>query len=364
MKITAAVVRQKSGPFLIEEVELDDPREDEVLVRIAGAGLCHTDLAARDQHVPSPLPIVLGHEGSGVVEKVGTRVRKVKPGDHVVLSYLSCGLCVPCRKGAENLCLNSFTYNFGGMRPDGSRTIRKNGEIINGAFFSQSSFATHALAHERNTVKVRHDVPIEILGPLGCGVQTGAGGVMNSLHPEPGASLAVFGTGGVGMSAILAAAVCGCATIIAVDVKEERLRIARELGATHAINPDREDPAETIQRVTGYGVEYALDTTGIPKVIRQAVDTLAVGGKCGLIGLSSADAEISLSMGTMLLGRRVFGIIEGDAVSDIFIPHLIDLYSQGRFPFDKMITFYNLDQINEAAEDSESGKTLKAVLRP
>ncbi len=364
MRIRAAVVRQKGGPFLIEDVDLDDPREDEVLVRIAGTGLCHTDLAARDQHVPSPLPIVLGHEGSGVVEKVGSRVRKVKPGDHVVLSYVACGTCVPCRKGWEHLCLNSLAYNFGGMRPDGSRTIRKGNEAINSAFFGQSSFASHALANERNAVRVPDDVPIEVLGPLGCGVQTGAGGVINALRPKPGSSLAVFGTGGVGMSAILAAVLCGCGTIIAVDVKETRLKAARELGATHAINPRDTDLVEAIRGITGLGVEYALDTTGIPEVIGQAVEALAAGGRCGLIGISSPDARLSAPIGTMMQGRSVFGIIEGNAVPDIFIPQMVDLYKQGRFPFDRMITFYDLDRINEAVEDAESGHTLKVVLRP
>ncbi len=255
MKIKAAVVRQKSGPFLIEDVDLDEPREDEVLVRIAGTGLCHTDLAGRDGDIPSPLPIVFGHEGSGVVERVGAKVRKVKPGDHVVLSYVACGTCVSCRGGRETLCLNNFTCNFGGMRPDGSVTIRNDGEPIHGAFFGQSSFATYALAYEQNTVPVAKDVPIEILGPLGCGVQTGAGGVINSLRPKPGSSLAVFGTGGVGMSAILAAHLSGCATIIAVDVKEARLKAAREFGATHAINPLEADPVEAILEITHGGVE-------------------------------------------------------------------------------------------------------------
>jgi aryl-alcohol dehydrogenase len=364
MKIKAAVVRQKSGPFLIEDVDLDEPREDEVLVRIAGTGLCHTDLAGRDGLLPTPLPMVFGHEGSGVVERVGAKVRKVRPGDHVVLSYVACGTCPSCRKGEETLCLNNFTCNFGGMRPDGSLTIKKDGEPVHGAFFGQSSFASHALAFERNTVRVPEDVPIEILGPLGCGVQTGAGGVINSLRPKPGSSLAVFGTGGVGMSAILAAVVSGCGTIIAVDVKEARLKAAREFGATHTINPLEVDPVEAIREITEGGVEYILDTTGIGRVIRQAVDALAVGGTCGLIGIASPDEEMHIGIGTMLQGRSIFGILEGDAIPDIFIPLMIELYRQGRFPFDRMITNYRLDQINEAATDAESGKALKAVLRP
>jgi len=364
MKIKAAVVREKGGPFRIEEVELEEPREDEVLVRIAGAGLCHTDLAARDQLVPSPFPIVLGHEGAGIVEKIGKRVQKVKPGDHVVLSYVACGVCTPCRKGMEHICLNSFEYNFMGKRPDGSRTMRKGKEVINGAFFGQSSFASYALANERNTVKVADDVPIERLGPLGCGVQTGAGGVINALSPKPGSSLAVFGTGGVGMSAIMAGALCGCTKIIAVDVKEARLKAARKLGATHAINPRKTNPTEAILQITGEGVDHALDTTGIPEVINQAVEALAAGGSCGLIGISSPDARLGTAIGTLMHGRSVFGIIEGNAVPDIFIPQMVELHKQGRFPIDRMITFYDLDRINEAVKDAESGRTLKAVLRP
>jgi len=364
VKIKAAVVRQRAALFQIEDVELDDPREDEVLVRIAGCGLCHTDLAARDQLTPAPLPIVLGHEGSGVVEKVGARVRKVEPGDHVVLSFLSCGACAYCRKGMPSLCVIGFPLNFLGVRADGSHTIRKNGEAVNASFFGQSSFASYALANQQSVVKVPKEVPVEILGPLGCGVQTGAGGVMNSLQARPGSSIAVFGAGSVGMSAVMAAAVCGCTKIVAVDIKEERLKIAQEFGATHVINSSLVDPVQEIQKLMGGGVDYSLDCTGVPAAIRQAVDALAVGGTCGLIGISPPGTDMNLDIVNMLLGRSVVGIMGGDAIPDVFIPQLIDLYRQGRFPFDKMIRFYALDQINKAAEDSESGKTVKAVLRP
>ncbi len=363
MKIKAAVVREQGGPFRIEEVELDEPREDEVLVRVTGTGVCHTDLVARDQYLPIPLPGVFGHEGSGVVEKVGSRVVKVKPGDHVVMSFLSCGTCGSCRKGAPALCVNFLPSNFSGARGDGSTTMKKDGAPIYGSFFNQSSFASHALASERNVVKVRDDVPLEILGPLGCGIQTGAGGVMNTLHPRAGSSIAVFGAGSVGLTAILAAYVCGCTTLIAVDVVDERLKAAQEFGATHVINSGRTDPVEEIRKITGTGVEYSLECAGIPKVLRQSVDALTMGGVCGLIGVAPMGVEVSLDMQNMLNGRAVRGIVEGDSNPDIFIPQLIDLYRQGRFPFDRMIRFYPFDQINQAAEDSEKGKTLKAVLR-
>jgi aryl-alcohol dehydrogenase len=364
MRIRAAVVRERGGPFLIEDVELDEPRDDEVLVRIVGSGMCHTDLMARDQHLPVPLPGVFGHEGSGIVEKVGVHVKKVIPGDHVVLSFLSCGVCPSCLKGVPTHCSIYFICNMGGFRLDGSPTMQRNGEIIHGAFVGQSSFASHSLANERNVVKVRKDVPVEILGPVACAVQTGAGGVMNTLRPRAGSSIAVFGTGPVGLSAILAAVASACTTIIAIDLNTERLKIAQEFGATHTINPDVTDPVQEIRKITGSGTEYSLECTGIPKVFRNSVDVLAMGGVCGMIGVPPSGIEVSLDMQNILNGRAIIGIIAGDSISDIFIPRLIELYMQGRFPFDRMIKFYPFDQINQAAYDSERGRTLKAVLRP
>ncbi len=363
MKIRAAVIRQKCGPFTLEELDLEEPREDEVLVRIVGSGVCHTDLVCRDQYIPVPLPCVFGHEGSGVVEKVGEKVRKVEPGDHVVLSYSWCGQCAPCKRGEVGYCLDLLKCNFSGARFDGSTTMKKGKEVVHGAFFNQSAFADYALAGERNVVKVRRDVPLEILGPLGCGIQTGAGAVMNSLRAEPGCSIAVFGTGSVGLSAVLGAVVCGCTTIVAVDVNEERLKTAASFGATHTIHAREANPVECIREITGTGVQYALDCTGLPSVLRQAVDCLTLTGVCGLIGVAPLGTEVSLDMNAILFGRTVRGIIEGDSIPDLFIPRLIELYAQGRFPFDRMIRFYPFSEINQAAEDSEKGRVLKPVLK-
>jgi len=363
MKIKAAVVREKSGAFLIEDVELDEPRESEVLVRMVACGLCHTDLVARDQHLPVPLPGVFGHEGAGVVERVGARVTKVAPGDHVAMSYLSCGGCNQCKKGFPTHCNEFLPSNFAGVRSDGSVTLKKGREKIHGSFFGQSTFATYALATDRNVVKVPKDLPLEIMGPLGCGIQTGAGGVINSLAVRPGSSIAVFGAGSVGVSAIMAALVSGSTMIIAVDVNDRRLKAAKRFGATHTINSAKTDPVEEIQRITGIGVDYSLECTGIPGVLRQAFDSLCMGGKCGLIGAAPAGAEVGLNMQNILNGRTLIGVVEGDSVPDVFIPQLIELYRQGRFPFDRMMTFYPFDQINQAAADSEKGKALKAVLR-
>ena len=364
MKIWAAVVREVGKPFSVEELELEEPRAGEVLVKIAGAGMCHTDLVTRDGGLPPAPPVVPGHEGAGIVERVGAGVTKVKPGDHVVLTFTSCSKCVSCQRGKPAYCLEFLPYNFGGARPDGSSGIHLNGQAIQSNYFGQSSLATYSLASERNVVKVPDDAPIELLGPLGCGVQTGAGAVMNSLHPLPGSSIALFGVGSVGMSAVLGAVVTGCTTIIAVDPNPSRLEFAVEFGATHTINPREADPVERIREITGGpGVDYSLEMSGHPSVLRQAVDSLALLGTCGVIGVPPAGSEVPLDIFGLLFGRFVRGIIEGDSVPDIFIPTMVTLYQQGRFPFDRMVRFYDFDQVNQAAQDSENGTTMKPILK-
>jgi len=302
VRVTAAVVCEKEQPFSLEELELEEPRIDEVQVRVTGAGVCHTDLICWDQWYPVPLPAVLGHEGSGAVEGVGEGVRKVRPGDHVVLSFNHCGRCANRLTGRPSSCVTFFERNFGGSRPDGSRALSTNGEAVHSHFFGQSSFATHALAAENSVVKVPEDAPLELLGPLGCGVQTGAGAVLNSLRPEPGSSIAVFGTGAVGMSAIMAAVVAGCTTIIGIDVKSNRLTLCeRELGATHTINSAEQDSAEEIRKITSGGVGYSLDTTGVPAVFRQAVESLRPLGTCGIVGAPPIGTEASLDMNNIMM---------------------------------------------------------------
>ena len=365
MEIRAAVVFETGGDFRIEQLELCDPNDDEVLVRIVGAGICHTDLAGRDGHLPiPPPPSVFGHEGAGVAEKVGARVTKVKPGDHVVLAWDYCGACTSCKSGKELYCLNFFLHNFHGARPDGTTTLRKGDQVIHGSFFCQSSFADFALANERNVVKVQDDVPLEILGPMGCGVMTGAGAVMNSLQPRPGASIAIFGVGNVGMSAVLAAVVCGCTTIIGVDIHSDRLEMAKEFGATHTVNAGEVDPVEAILDITGGGAEFSLECVGNPKVLRQAVDVLPRLGVCGLLGVVPPGTEVSLDMDLLMNGRTIKGILGGNAIPDLFIPKLIELYRQGRFPFDRLITYYPFDDINQAVEDMKKGRVIKPILRP
>lgn len=363
-EITAAVVREK-GRFDLEPAHIESPRDDEILVRMVAVGLCHTDLVVRDQVYPVPLPIVLGHEGAGIVEEVGAAVSKVSVGDHVALSFLNCGRCRPCLDGSPASCATFNDINFAGHRPDGSHAITsESGESIQDRFFAQSSFATYAIAHERNTVKLRDDAPIELLGPLGCGIQTGAGTVMRALKVDAGSSFAVTGAGAVGLSAVMAAYVAGATTIIAVDVVPARLELARELGATHVINGKEADTVEEIHRITGSGVDYALDTTGLPALIRQGVDSLRQQGAAAILGASDPEATLDIPANAFMQScKMIKGVVEGDSVPDIFVPQLLDLYMQGRFPFDRLVKFYDLDQINEAAADTESGATVKPILR-
>ena len=364
--IEAAVVREKGGAFRIEPLTLEEPGYGEVLVQIAGVGLCHTDLVVRDQYFPTPLPAVLGHEGSGVVERVGPGVTKVVAGDHVVLSYASCGVCANCLRGLNGYCPDLYGHNFTGARPDGTQPCCDGkGQPVSSWFFAQSSFATYALATERNVVKIANDVPVELMGPLGCGIQTGAGAVINALKPQAGSSIAIFGAGSVGLSAVMAARVAGCAQIIVVDLNPSRLELALELGATDVVNGGSQDPVTAIQALTsGEGVQYSLECTGLPKVVRQAVDSLRLTGICGVIGVAPLGTEFSLDMNGVLFGRTVRGIIEGDSIPDIFIPQLIELWRQGRFPFDRLVRFYPLKDIEDAAQDAERGETLKAILLP
>jgi aryl-alcohol dehydrogenase len=364
MDITAAVVKEIGGPFSLETVSLDDPAADEILIEIAGVGLCHTDLAAKDGHLPFPLPGVFGHEGSGVVVGVGSAVTKVTTGDKVVLSFNSCGRCTQCRKGAPAYCHEFMAFNFGGVRRDGSSTLHLGDAALGSEFFGQSSFATHAIAHERNVVKVDDDAPLSVLGPLGCGIQTGAGAVLNSLDCEPGSSLLVLGGGSVGLSAVLAATVRELNDIIVVEPHQERRNLALALGATHTIDPAAGPLPEQVRAIVGEGCDYAIDTTGIVTVLEQTMLSLAHRGTLGIIGVP-ADPEAALAVNLIqaqLLGVTVTGIVEGDSDPDVFIPQLLDLHRSGKFSFDKLITTKPFSEINEAVAAQHRGESVKIVL--
>ena len=349
-------MRRKGGPLKIESLDLEGPRDDEVLVRLVATGICRTDIDFCDHWNCADGAVVLGHEGAGVVERVGKSVKRVRRGDHVVLSYQSCGGCRECRSGHPVDCEYFYEANFGFMRLDGSNALQ--GSNVRGHFFGQSSFATHALATERNLVKVSKDLPLEVLAPLGCGLQTGAGTVMNSLKIPHGASIAIFGAGAVGLAAVMAARIVGAGPIIAVDLKPKRLKLALMLGATHGVDNRHDDVAARIADITGRGVDYVVENTGDPQMHRLAVNVLNPHGTAALLaGGSGADA--------LPEGRKTVGIIQGDAVPQHFIPKLIELFLAGQFPFDRLIRFYNFSEINRAIADARRGDTdtIKPVLR-
>ena len=360
----AAVLRAIGAPLQIENIDVAAPREDEVLVRLVGVGVCHTDIACRDGF-PIPMPIVLGHEGSGIVEAVGSKVKKVKVGDHVVMSFNSCGHCHGCTHDHPATCSQFLGYNFGGVRlADGSTPLSQNGQPIHGMFFGQSSFATHAIAREVNTVAVAKELPLELLGPLGCGIQTGAGAVINSIGLKAGESIAIFGGGPVGLSGVLGAHAIGAGKIFVVEPNAKRRALALELGATRAFDPkDGSDIVAAIKEASGGGVDHALDTTALTPVVGQALNVVLPGGIIGLVGIPAPDAAIPATLLDLLVKNVTLkSITEGDANPDKFVPQMLDYYKKGKFPFDKLITKFRFDQINEAMHAAEKGDVVKPVL--
>lgn len=363
MKTKAAVVSKKEAKFEMKELHLSTIKPREILVKIKAVGLCHTDLSVRDGNLPANFPVVLGHEGSGVVEKVGDGITNFEKGDHVVLSYGSCGTCRPCLEGNRGYCIDFNPLNFLNKRLYDDDSVF-DGDV-HGSFFQQSSFAEYAIVSDQNLVKIDKEVPLELMGPLGCGIQTGAGTVMNTLNPNPGSTIAIFGVGSVGLSALMAAKIAGCKTIIAVDLNEERLKLAKDLGATHGMNPDNEeDIVSAIQKLTDGGVNYAVECSGVKEVATQAFNSLYNTGTLAIVGAPPGGTEYSFDANEWILsGRKVRGVVEGDSIIPVYIPRLIELYKQGRFPFDKLVTYYDFENINEAVEDMEAGKTIKPILK-
>jgi aryl-alcohol dehydrogenase len=353
MKITAAVSRSPDSPFTLESVDLDEPRPDEVLVRISATGLCHTDLSSKSR---MPGPAVLGHEGAGVVEAVGAQVAGIAPGDHVLLSYRSCGECAQCRGGHRSYCSRSALLNSSGGRADGTATLSQNGIRLFGSFFGQSSFAQYALAAADNVVVVDPSVDLTVAAPLGCGFQTGAGAVLKVLSPEPNSRLAVFGAGGVGLAAVMAAKAVGVEAVTVVDPVASRRAKAVELGASQTVDPMSEDVAAAVQ-----GATHALDTTGLPDVVAMALSALESRGMMAVVGLGARHVTIDIT-DLLLNGKMIRGCIEGDANPSEFIPELLTLAAQGKFPMDAIVRRYDARDIETAVADSRSGEAIKPVL--
>ncbi|WP_241777716.1 NAD(P)-dependent alcohol dehydrogenase [Streptomyces sp. CT34] len=348
------------GPFTLQTLDLDAPRPEEILVRITASGICHTDLSMRQIWPRERLPMVFGHEGAGVVEAVGDAVTNVAPGDHVCLTYRSCGTCEPCTAGSPAYCELAGALNAAGSRPDGSTPLsHTDGTPAYGSFFGQSAFATHCLTTESNTIKVPADLPPSVVAPLGCSVQTGVGTVHTVLQPRPGAALAVFGAGSVGLSAIMAA-VADDHTVIAIEPLAARRALAKELGATVAIDPTAEDDVvAAVRDLTHGGPHYAIDTTGQPAVVSQALHALHKQGTLALVGIGSAQFD---TMTVMTKGLTIRGVTEGDAIPAKAIPQLIRLHKQGKLPLEKLITEFPFTEIETAAEAAIAGRVVKPVV--
>lgn len=361
----AAILEEAGGKFRIRSVTISQPLPDEVLVRIVGVGICHTDLAVRDRIIPVPLPLVLGHEASGIVEAVGDGVDTVSPGDHVVLSFLSCGNCPACADHVPGYCDQFAALNFLGRRLDGSTAFCCDGHPVGSHFFGQSSFASLAIANKRNVVRVDSNLPLELLGPLGCGFLTGAGTVLHALDCAPGSAIAIFGAGPVGMAAIMAAKARGCRDIIAIDPLASRRAIAMEIGATAALDPGGgTDVPAALRSIVPRGANAALDTTGIATVISSAIDSLAKRGKLALVAApKTAGATVDLRFGAIASsGIQLIGVMEGDCDPQAFIPELLRLQAAGSFPFERLIKTYPFQDIERAIAEQAEGHCVKAVL--
>lgn len=363
MKTTVAIVNGQGQDFTFEQVDLEGPRGDEVLVRIVATGLCHTDVTMRSMLPAEMFPNVFGHEGAGVVEAVGPDVAGISVGDHVVLSFRSCRSCAKCQEGLVGYCDSSLVINYMGMRMDGSTTYTRDGSPVFGSFFGQSSFSRHAIAYADNCVVVDKDLDLTLAAPYGCGLQTGAGTVLNVLQPKPDDSLVVFGAGAVGLAAIAAAAAEGVGTIVAVDLMDSRLEAAATYGAI-GVNPaslGEQSVPERVKELTGGGATYGIDTTAVPAVVKQAQQSLGIRGTLVALGLGPEEYQLD-AIDLLQNGKRVMGSIEGDSDPQEMVPRLLAMRAEGRFDVDHLIATYPFERINDAVADLHDGKVVKAVL--
>lgn len=360
MKTQAAIIDTPDGDFRFRDINLADPAADEVLVRLEACGVCHTDVSAR---VHMQLPAVLGHEGSGEVVAVGSDVSDVKPGDKVIMSFGWCGTCGACESGHGYVCERSVEGSLAGRRFDGSPTMTLDGEPISGAFFQQSSFAHYAITPARDVVVDKSGLAAELRAALPCGVMTGAGAMFNTFKLQAGQSVAVFGAGAVGLAAIMAAKILGADPIVAVDINPQRLALALELGATHALQADDEASAETMSAICPTGFNYSLETSSHEAAFQQAVDCLGVRGTCGLVTVPHAGQPFPFSPFDVLVKcLRIEGIMLGSATPRDFLPQLIDYHRQGQFPFDRLVKTYDFKDINAAFAEAATGAVIKPVL--
>lgn len=362
----AAVLHAVGQPFAVEQVELQGPRANEVRVRVKAAGVCHSDWHFVCGDLSWPLPVVLGHEGAGVVEEVGRDVTSVAPGDHVVLLWkTSCGRCVVCQSGRPQLCDVGLSLRASGKLNDGTSRLSLAGAPLN-HLSGVSCFAEELVCSEQSVMKVADDVPFEIVALIGCAVMTGAGAVMNTARVRAGSSVLVIGAGGVGLSAIMAAHLVGARQIIVADVRRSKLDLARDLGATDVIDGSTEDVVETAKRLSGGGVDYAFEAIGLARTVEQAFGSLRRLGMAVAIGAARPDAFARISAMDLVRQERILtGSSYGSSRPAVDVPILIDLYRTGRLPLDRLLSRrYGLEEINSAFAALLAGEVARSVLIP
>ncbi|KAL6364282.1 hypothetical protein LRP88_02201 [Fusarium phalaenopsidis] len=365
---TALVVPELNGQFELQEISLDALQSDEALVQVHAFGVCHTDISCAKGKLPCGPNAVLGHEGAGVVLDVGSAITSVMKGDKVLMSFSHCESCPWCVSGQPAYCCNFNNRNFGGKRPDGSSAMfstaagqKKN---LFSSFFGQSSFARHTVVHQSCLVRVAPETPLNLFAPLGCGIQTGVGAVLNTLRVKPGSSVAVFGVGAVGMAAVMAAKFCQAKTIIVIDLHPGRLELATQLGATHSILGSDQRVVDKIQEICPpVGVDYAVDCTGVPAVVEKMVAALGTKGRAATVGAPGSNSHAKMDiMSHLTYGKEYVGCSEGDSNPSKFIPYLIDLHSQGLLPLERLITYYSIQDYEKAIADVVGGLAIKAVI--
>ena len=356
----AAVLYEPHTPLKIEELDLDDPKEGEVKIKLVGGGVCHSDYHRIDGHSAiDTLPFVMGHEGAGVVTELGPGVTSHAVGDHVIFSLTAqCGKCRNCTAGRANLCEGH--RRDPGKMPDGTTRFSKDGAPY---FHGLGTFAEETVILADAAVKVRDDVPLEKAVLIGCGVMTGVGAVINRAKVEAGSTVVVIGCGGVGLNVVQGAVLASASKIIAIDKVEFKLEKAEELGATHFINADREDPIKRVMELTDGGADYAFEVIGFPETTRQAFESIRPGGTAVMVGVPLQGSDISIPARPLFQDRTLMGTFYGAGRPRIDFPWLLDLYAQGRLKLDELITKYRpLDEINEAFEDMNQGLTTRTVL--
>ncbi len=359
-KALMAVLREKGHGVSLEELELESARPNEALVEIHASGICGTDLHYLNLERPLPYPLVCGHEGAGVVRAIGSGVRHVKTGDHVALSMASCQVCASCLSGQPFYCDHTFSLNFSFKRIDGTTPARLRGEPVNTHFFGQSSFATYAVVNATSLIPIPENFDFHLAGPLGCGIQTGAGAVLNIMRPLPGDSVAVFGAGAVGLSAVMAARLTGAWPIIAIDMLQHRLALAASLGASHVINSAMTSEVGAAVRDLVPRLDFALEATSSPDMVKQAFEALGPSGSMISVGVHGG--AMSLDVLGLLGGKKLKTVRMGDGSPRLNIERLIKLQQRGVFPFERLITRYPFRRIDEALADMRSGKVIKPVL--